>query len=74
MPDAKNNAKLTGDTHLPEVEAEELDRQGGSPQGAGVPGTPEGRGRQAELNMEEGRPGRGNRHAGELHDGEQEKK
>jgi hypothetical protein len=27
MPDPKDNAKATGDTHLPEVEAEDLDTQ-----------------------------------------------
>lgn len=27
MPDAKDNAKATGDIHLPEIEADDLDQQ-----------------------------------------------
>jgi hypothetical protein len=38
MPDAKNNAKLTGDTHPPEVE--EIAGQEGGPQAEGAHGAP----------------------------------
>ena len=39
MPNAKDNAKATGDTHLPEIESEDLPLQEAHPQGAGTPGT-----------------------------------
>jgi hypothetical protein len=57
MPDPKDNAKLTGDTHLPDAES---DRpvQGGSEAGG-----------QARQRSEEGRPGRGVRKAGLVGDG-----
>ena len=35
MPDAKGNTKLTGDTHLPEVESE-FDVEEANPQAAGI--------------------------------------
>jgi hypothetical protein len=43
MPDAKNNAKMTGDTHLPDVESD-LPLEEGSGNLLGVEGTPSGRG------------------------------
>ena len=59
MPDPKDNAKLTGDTHLPDVESE-LPVQGGSSDA----------GAQARQRSEEGHPGRGVRKAGVLTDGD----
>lgn len=53
MPDAKNNAKLTGDTHPPDVESD-LPMQERAPDAGG----------QAREGDAEGRPGRGNRQAG----------
>ena len=58
MPDPKDNAKLTGDTHLPDVESD-LPVQGGTSDGAP----------QARPRNQEGRPGRGVRKAGVLTDG-----
>lgn len=43
MPDAKDNAKMTGDTHPPEVESD-LPAEEGSANAAGTTGTPRGRG------------------------------
>lgn len=40
MPDAKNNAKLTGDTHPPEVEDLGRARRAGQPRAGGTDGTP----------------------------------
>ena len=57
MPDAKNNAKLTGDTHLPDVESE-LPLQESAPETGG----------QARESDEDGRPGRGSRKAGVVKD------
>jgi hypothetical protein len=45
MPDAKNNAKMTGDTHLPDVESD-LPLQEGSGNPLGAEGTPSGRERR----------------------------
>ena len=62
MPDAKNNAKLTGDTHPPEVE----DLSGQRPQGR--PATA-GTGGDADRDLEnEGRAGKGINQAGYLKD------
>lgn len=66
MPDAKNNAKLTGDTHLPDVESD-LPLEGASDNPPGEPGSSAERGRGSELGME-GKPSRGHKHAGELKD------
>ena len=66
MPDAKNNAKLTGDTHLPETESE-LPLQEGSDNAPGEESSAGGRGRATELGME-GKPGRGINQAGLLKD------
>jgi hypothetical protein len=57
MPDPKDNAKLTGDTHLPDVESD-LPVQEGSSDARG----------QARPRGEQGRPGRGVRKAGVLTD------
>ena len=57
MPDPKDNAKLTGDTHLPDIESD-LPHRGGS-DAVG----------QARHRSEEGRPGRGAREAGGGSDG-----
>lgn len=43
MPDAKDNAKMTGDTHPPEVESD-LPIEEGRSNAAGTTGTPRGRG------------------------------
>lgn len=39
MPNAKNRIKASGDTHLPEVEADDFDVQGSHPEGTGTEGT-----------------------------------
>jgi hypothetical protein len=62
MPDAKDNAKMTGDTHLPDVESDDLPAQEGET-GVGVEGTPGGRRRPGD-----GRTGRGISKAGVLKD------
>jgi hypothetical protein len=66
MPDAKDNAKQTGDTHLPEVESD-LPLEEAATEATGTEGTPGNRGRATELGQE-GRPGRGSKHAGVLKD------
>jgi len=66
MPDPKDNAKQTGDTHLPEVESD-LPFEEGMADSLGTEGTPGNRGRATELGQE-GRPGRGGKHAGLLKD------
>jgi hypothetical protein len=67
MPNAKDNAKATGDTHLPEVESEDLPTQESHPEGAGTPGT-----QDRERNAEGiGSPPRGGNKGGEIRqDGE----
>ncbi|TFZ05133.1 hypothetical protein EZ313_00160 [Ramlibacter henchirensis] len=59
MPDPKDNAKLTGDTHLPDVESDLPVQEGSSDAGG-----------QARPRGEQGRPGRGVRKAGVLTDGD----
>jgi hypothetical protein len=59
MPDAKNNAKMTGDTHLPDVESD-LPLEQGTANPLGAEGTPSGRGSE--------RAGRAVRKAGVLKD------
>ena len=60
MPSPKDNAKATGDVHLPEVESEDLDAQESHPRGAGTPGT-----QDRERNPEGvGSPPRGENHGG----------
>jgi hypothetical protein len=66
MPDPKNNAKQTGDTHLPEIESG-FEAEEGSSDAVGTEGTPSNRGRASELG-EEGRPGRGINQAGFIKD------
>jgi hypothetical protein len=66
MPDAKNNAKLTGDTHLPDVESDQPMEEG-SDGALGADGTPSDRGRATESGIEQ-RPGRGINQAGFLKD------
>lgn len=66
MPDPHNNAKMTGDTHPPEVESD-LPLQEGMPDANGVSRTPRDRGKAAERGAA-GRPGRGIRKAGLLKD------
>jgi hypothetical protein len=58
MPDPKDNAKLTGDTHLPDVEDDGLEQEEAS----------SGNAPQARPRSEEGRPGRGARKAGVVRD------
>ena len=64
MPNPKDNGKATGDTHLPEIEADEFAEQESHPEGTGTEGT-QARERSPEG---EGSPGRGGRHAGVLKD------
>ena len=66
MPNAHNKAKMSGDTHLPDVESE-LPLQEGMSDGDGVSGTPSDRG-QATERGQQNRPGRGIRKAGVLKD------
>jgi hypothetical protein len=66
MPDPFNKAKMTGDTHPPEVESD-LPLQEGSAHAAGESGTPSDRGRAAELGQVN-RPTRGVKKAGLLKD------
>jgi hypothetical protein len=66
MPDPFNKAKMTGDTHPPEVESD-LPLEEGSTHAAGVSGTPTDRGRAAELGRVS-KPPRGVKKAGLLKD------
>jgi hypothetical protein len=66
MPDAKDNAKMTGDTHLPDVESE-FNVEEANAQGAGTSGTPRDRG-QATGRGDRAGPGRGGKKAGVLKD------
>lgn len=71
MPDPFNKAKMTGDTHPPEVESD-LPLEEGSAEAAGLGGTPRDRGRAMESGRES-KPTRGVKKAGLLqdHDGAQ---
>lgn len=71
MPDPFNKAKMTGDTHPPEVESD-LPLEEGSAEAAGLSGTPRDRGRGMEIGRES-KPTRGVKRAGLLqdHDGAQ---
>jgi hypothetical protein len=66
MPNARNRIKASGDTHLPEVEADEFEVQGAHPRGAGTDGiqtrdrSPDGK----------GDPPRGGNKGGVMTDGE----
>jgi hypothetical protein len=66
MADPFNKAKMTGDTHPPEVESD-LPLEEGSANAAGVSGTPTDRGRAAELGRVS-KPTRGVKKAGLLED------
>lgn len=66
MPDAKDNAKMTGDTHPPEVESD-LPIEEGSANAPGSAGATRVRGKAGER-AREGRPGRGIKKAGILKD------
>lgn len=72
MPDPRDNAKKTGDTHEPEVESE-LPFQEGMTDAIGADGTPRDRGKASER-VPEGRRGRGIRKAGVLKDQDQQPK
>lgn len=69
MPDPFNKAKMTGDTHPPEVESDLPLEEGSSANEPGVAGTPADRGRAAEAGRI-GRPGRGIKKGGLLKDGD----
>lgn len=66
MPDPKDNAKASGDTHPPEVESD-LPMEEGSAGALGADGTPRDRGRATESGSL-GKPGRGIKHAGLVKD------
>ena len=68
MPDPFNKAKMTGDTHPPEVESD-LPLEEGSSEAAGLSGTPRDRGRGMEIGRES-KPTRGVKKAGLLQDHE----
>lgn len=70
MPDPRDNAKKTGDTHAPEVESE-LPFQEGMTDAIGADGTPRDRGKATERG-EQGRPGRGIKKAGVVKDKDDE--
>jgi hypothetical protein len=65
MPDAKNNAKKTGDTHPPDVESELPLREGTTGGGADDAASERG---QASRGGDQNRPGRGVRKAGVVKD------
>jgi hypothetical protein len=66
MPDPKDKAKMTGDTHLPDVESD-MPFHEGSADALGMDGTPRDRG-QAKERGDQKRPGRGAKKAGVLKD------
>lgn len=66
MPDRKVNAKMTGDTHLPDVESN-MPFQEDSTDAVGLDGTPRDRG-QATERGDRKRPGRRASKAGVLKD------
>lgn len=70
MPDPRDNAKKTGDTHEPEVESD-LPFQEGMTDAIGADGTPRDRGKATERGSQ-GRPGRGIKKAGLLKDKEEQ--
>jgi len=65
MPDAKDNTKMTGDTHLPDTESE-FNVEEANPQGAGDAGTRD-RGQSNDRGAT-GVTGRGGKKAGLLKD------
>jgi hypothetical protein len=62
MPDPKDNAKMTGDTHLPDVESD-MPFQESSTDAVGQDGTPQDRGQATERGDRQ-RRGRGANKAG----------
>ena len=66
MPDPFNKAKMTGDTHPPEVESD-LPVEEGSAPAAGLGGTPRDRGQDMERGAVS-KPTRGVKKAGRLQD------
>ena len=67
MPDPKDNAKLSGDTHPPEVEDDEGRSPEGRPDAQGAHGTPPDKSLSRDLENE-GRAGKGVNQAGYLKD------
>jgi hypothetical protein len=67
MPDAKDNAKLTGDTHLPDVESDLPFEEAMEDKVGTGGGTPANRGKATERG-DDARPGRQRKHAGLLKD------
>jgi len=67
MPDAKNNAKLTGDTHPPEVEGPFGPFTRGRPKALGARATPASEDLSPDLENE-GRAGKGVDQADDLRD------
>jgi hypothetical protein len=70
MPDAKDNAKMTGDTHPPEVESD-LPLKEDMTDAIGANGTPRNRGKAGERGAD-GRPGRAVKKGGVLKDKDDE--
>ena len=66
MPNPKDNLKDSGDTHLPEIESEDLDAQEAHPKGAGTPGTQQRHRDRDGM----GSPPRGGNHGGVIEDDE----
>ena len=62
MPDPKDKAKMTGDTHLPDVESD-MPFPEGLADNVGMDGTPRDRGQATEPGDQK-RPGRGAKKAG----------
>jgi len=67
MPDPKNNAKLSGDTHPPEVEDMDDDSLEGRARAEGADGAPADSSLSRDL-QDEGRAGKGINQAGYLKD------
>lgn len=67
MPDPKDNAKLSGDTHPPEVEDLAQARPRGHPDTEGAHGGPKDSTLSRDL-QDEGRAGKGVNQAGDLKD------
>lgn len=67
MPDPKNNAKATGDTHPPEVEDDDGGTTAGRPEAEGSDNTPPDSSLGRDLENE-GRAGKGVNQAGYLKD------
>jgi hypothetical protein len=71
MPDAKNNAKMTGDTHPPDDPAP-FAPQDLKEAAVGADGTPRDRGQAAPERDDEAQPGRGINQAGFIKDKDDE--